>query len=86
MFNRKTSPADVSPLIAVVMAFYGIKQHSRAPEVFDLAEIMERKRKEAAGVKTAPKVSESDTETPEPTPGDDVPAPKRSGKGSFTPL
>ena len=76
VFNRKTSPADVSPLIAVVMAFYGIKQHSRAPVVHDLSEIIARKKREAAGDKTGPV-------TPV---GDDVPAPKRSGKGSFTPL
>ena len=76
VFSRKQSPVDISSLIAVVMAFYGIKQHSRAPVVHDLSEIIARKKREAAGDKTGPV-------TPV---GDDVPAPKRSGKGSFTPL
>jgi hypothetical protein len=56
VWNRKSSAVDISPLVAVTLAYYGIKQHNRTPEVYSIAEIMAQKEAAAAG--------QSDSKTP----------------------
>ena len=47
--NRKNSALDISPLVACTLAYYGIKQYSRSPEVYDLHEIIAQKKQAAEG-------------------------------------
>jgi hypothetical protein len=60
-WSRKSSSIDISPLVAVTLALWGLQtQRQDVPEVYDLNEIIERLQRERAGESEEPEQPEPD--------------------------
>lgn len=66
VWNRKASAVNITPIVAATMAYWGIKQHSQIPQVYDLAEIIARKQ--AGNVAPTKTVNEPASDEPEEIP------------------
>jgi len=69
-WHRVNSSVDISPLVAVTLAQWGLRSRDDGvPQVWSVREAIERKRREAAGETQGATAGEPATETVPPTEG-----------------